>query len=222
MLGQIQKHMRTRARSGMLRAKFTAIYYTNLWGIPETRSGAGSTRRSFSVLIAAHAIAQAVREHGVRSINDIPCGDFHWMQHVLPTLGQVRYLGFDIVNSAVRRNRKRHPEHEFHVLDITADVPPPADLIFCKDLLNHLSDADVRRAISNMRRSGSKFLLASNNRVDENVPLSEMRKGSRLLDITEPPFRYPRPLWTTSDYMSFWRLADMTEKRTASAIPKAD
>ncbi len=112
----------------------------------------------------------------------------------------------------VRRNRKRGPNVEFGVLDITAEAPPAADLIFCKDLMNHLSDGDVRRAIENMRRSGSKFLLASNNCVDENIPLSRSRNGSRLIDITAPPFSYPRPLWNISDYMSLWRLQDMTER----------
>jgi len=213
MFEQLQEQLKTRMRSEILRAKFATIYYQGLWGTRESRSGAGSVRDSLWVMIAGVAIAEVVRDHGIRSISDIPCGDFNWMPDVLATLGDVRYVGFDIVNSVVRRNRKRRPDVEFHALDITADVPPATDLIFCKDLMNHLSDPDVRRAITNMRRSGSKFLLASNNCVDENVPLSQSRGGSRLIDITAPPFNYPRPLWSLSDYMSLWRLDDLIERR---------
>jgi hypothetical protein len=212
MLEQLQERLKTRARSEILRAKFAAIYYQGLWGKHESRSGAGSVRDSLSVMIAGVALAQVVRDHGIRSISDIPCGDFNWMPDVLASLGEVSYAGFDIVKTIVLRNKERRPDCEFRVLDITNDVPPAADLIFCKDLMNHLSDDDVRRAIINMRRSGSRFLLASNNCVDENIPLSHSRGGSRLIDITAPPFGYPRPLWSLSDYMSLWRLEDLTER----------
>jgi Methyltransferase domain len=212
MLEQLQERLKTRARSEILRAKFAAIYYQGLWGKHESRSGAGSVRDSLSVMIAGVALAQVVRDHGIRSISDIPCGDFNWLPDILTTLGEVCYIGFDIVDAVVRRNQKRRPDYEFRVLDITSDAPPGADLIFCKDLTNHLSDPDIRRAIANMRRSGSTFLLASNNCVDENVPLSRSRGASRLVDITAPPFKYPRPFWSMSDYMSLWRLEDLIER----------
>jgi hypothetical protein len=211
MLARWRDYVKTRAHSGLLRAKFTTIYYRGLWGAHESRSGAGSVRDSLWVMLSGEALAKAVREHAVRSISDIPCGDFNWMPEVLARLGDIRYVGFDIVEPVVRRNRKRRPDYEFEPLDITVSVPPASDLIFCKDLMNHLSDADVRLAIQNMRRSGSTYLLASNNCVDQNVPLSKSRSSSRLIDITAPPFRYPRPLWSLADYMSLWRLADLTE-----------
>ena len=47
--------------------------------------------------------------------------------------------------------------------------------------------------------------------VDENVPLPKLRGSSRLIDITAPPFLFPRPIWTVPSYISFWRLADLTE-----------
>jgi hypothetical protein len=188
------------------------VYDEQLWGDYESRSGAGSVKGSPWVNIAAEALAKAVSEHGVRSINDIPCGDFNWMPDVLDGLGQVGYIGFDIVFDALARNKERFPKYEFRVLDITTNVPPAADLIFCKDLLNHLTDADVKRAVENMRRSGSKFLLASNNPGYENTPLPETPNASRHLDITAPPFNLPPPLWTVADYMSLWRLADLTDR----------
>ena len=143
------------------------VYDGQLWGDHESRSGAGSVKGSPWVTFAAEAIRKAVSEHGVRSINDIPCGDFNWLPDVLAGLGHVRYIGFDIVFDALARSKERFPQYEFRVLDITAKIPPAADLIFCKDLLNHLTDADVKRAIANMRRSGSKSRLSTFGQVAE-------------------------------------------------------
>ncbi len=209
MLKALQEFRERRRRSAKLRARFTVVHDANLWGANETRSGWGSERGTPSVLIAELAIAKAVAEHGARSINDIPCGDFHWMPELLARLAPVSYRGFDIVKAALARNKDRNPDREFRLLDITAGIPPAADLIFCKDLFNHLGDEDVKRAIANMRRSGSTFLLASNNAGFENGPLPDTPGASRHLDITAAPFRYPSPLWTLDGYMSFWRLADM-------------
>ena len=147
----------------------------------------------------------------MQSINDIPCGDFHWMPGVLARLGPVRYRGFDIVPALVASNKAQFPDREFHALDVTSEPPPPADLIFCKDLFNHLGDRDVKRAIDNMRRSGSTFLLASNNSGYPNGPLPNVLPGSRLLDLCAAPFSFNPPLWTLDGYMCLWRLADMGE-----------
>lgn len=198
--------------------KFTTVYYSNLWGARESRSGAGSIHGSRCVTFACEALGRAVREQGVRSLHDIPCGDLYWMRDLLPRLGDVRYVGFDIVRAVVARNRRRHPQYDFHVLDVTTEVPPAADLIFCKDLFNHLTEPDVVRAIRNMQRSGSKFLLASNNPGWENTPLSLSSGMSRHIDITAPPFNYPAPLWTVSDHVSLWRLDELNQQASSFAL----
>ena len=198
-------------RSAHLRARFTRVHDENLWGSQESRSGWGSARGAPPVTIAQQAIANAVHELGVKSISDIPCGDFNWMSELLASLPPVRYCGFDIVLSILQSNKEHFPDVEFRLLDITLKVPPRADLIFCKDLLNHLRDEDVKSAVGNMRRSGSTYLLASNNSGFENVPLPDVAEGSRHLDITAPPFNFRPPLWTLDGYMSLWRLADMGE-----------
>ncbi len=212
MLRALREFRERRRRSAHLRARFTAVHDENLWGSGELRSGWGSERGTASVIVAETAIEMAVVSHGVRSIHDIPCGDFNWMPELLARLEPVAYRGFDIVKPVLARNKDRAPRFEFRVLDITTTVPPAADLIFCKDLLNHLSDEDVKRAIENIRRSGSTFLLASNNVGFENAPLADAPGASRHLDITAPPFRYRAPLWTLGGYMSFWRLAEIGER----------
>jgi hypothetical protein len=211
MLQRLRNYWSDRRRSSSLEARFTRVHDENLWGSRESRSGWGSARGTPSVIVAAEAIAKAAREHAVRSVNDIPCGDFNWMPDVLAEFPHIAYRGFDIVRAVLARNKDMHPDREFRLLDVTTEVPPRADLIVCKDLLNHLDDEDVKRAIENMRRSGSTFLLASNNPGFAHAPLPDVPGGSRHLDITAPPFNYRAPIWTVGGYMSFWRLADMGE-----------
>lgn len=192
-----------------VKGRFARYYETNYWRDPESRSGPGSRRDSGQVQDALAALTMMVCEHDVRSMADIPCGDFNWMPLFLEAWPSVDYQGFDIVPAAIADNRARHPGRRFEVLDITREVPPRVDLIFCKDLLNHLCHDDVRAALGNMRRSGSRFLIASNNFGVANVELPPLgRTNSRHLDITAPPFDAPPPIWNTH-YLGLWRLADL-------------
>ena len=198
------------------KARFSLIYRYNGWGDRESRSGPGSRRDSGCVRDTVDALDMAVRELGITSIADIPCGDFNWMPTFLARHPGIDYRGFDIVDEVVEDNRRRHPARQFEVLDIVEDVPPRADLILCKDLFNHLSYADVGRAIDNMIRSGSSYLLASNNFGAANsdfslLPFGLLVKGSRLLDITAPPLSCRQPVWSTH-YLGLWSLADMRRR----------
>lgn len=201
-------------RDPSLRDRFTRFYRTNRWGDCETRSGPGSRRDSGSVQAALEALHMTVGDHGVSSIADIPCGDFNWMPLFLNAAPSVSYRGFDIVTDLVADNRKRHPGHSFEVLDITREVPPRADLVFCKDLFNHLSNSDIRAALENMRRSDAALLLFSNNFGHANVDLPSLgRRTSRHLDISLPPLDAPPPIWKTH-YLGLWRLAEFQEIAT--------
>ncbi len=211
MLNLFREYQAKQQRKAELSRRFAAVHDENLWGSEESRSGPGSARNSPSVMCAANAIRKAVEEEGIRTMSDIPCGDFNWMPDILSTIGGLEYTGFDIVFSALHRNKARHPQYEFRVLDIVTTVPPRSDLIFCKDLLNHLKDEDVKSAVTNMKKSDSKFLLASNNPGFVNTPLPEVASGSRYLDITAPPFGYNPPMWTLEGYLSLWRLRDIGE-----------
>lgn len=72
-----------------LNTVFTAIYRTNRWGSEETRSGTGS-ERARTRRVAAE-LGRLIRDLGIRSVLDIPCGDFNWMQDV--RLDGVEVLG---------------------------------------------------------------------------------------------------------------------------------
>jgi hypothetical protein len=191
------------------KATFTYYYATNHWADPESRSGPGSRKDSGSVQHALAALSDITRRFAIRSVADIPCGDFNWIHAYLEAHPEVDYTGFDVVAALVERNRRAFPGRKFARFDIVERVPPATDLIFCKDLFNHLTSGEIVRAIANMRASGSTYLLASNNFAYPNTELIRgPRHSSRHVDLTAAPFHYPPPLWN-SHYLGLWQLASL-------------
>jgi hypothetical protein len=205
-----------RSGPGRRRAAFESIYARNAWGSDESVSGLGSEIEFTSGLRAA--LAEHLRRLGVRSMVDAPCGDFNWMSQV--DLAGVRYLGVDIVSDLIESNRKRHGRDgvEFRILDIVAEQIPRADLVLCRHCLIHLSNRDVRKAISNFRRSGSTWLLTTHS---QSVARNEdIESGSfRPINLQMSPFNLPPPEQMIRDepastgpatgFLGLWRLADL-------------
>lgn len=170
--------------------RFKYIYETNHWDEAESVSGPGSTleetepiRRELPALLA---------ELGASSLLDLPCGDFHWMQHT--DLSGVRYIGGDLVGDLIERNRAKYASDgvEFQKIDLVNDTLPAVDVILCRDCLVHLSFADAQAALSNIARSGAGWLLATSfpsvTRNDDIVT------GQwRPINLTLPPFNLPEP-----------------------------
>lgn len=147
-------------------------------GIPESVSGPGSARASICVQHVDHC-TKIIAQNGIRSIADVPCGDFKWMPLLLKEHPEIDYRGYDIVKPLITANRKAHPHRRFRVLDITKKPPERADLIFSKDLVNHLLERDVWRALANMVRSGATYLVVTSvTDAVANVDLSENVGGA--------------------------------------------
>ena len=136
---------------------FTDIYEKNLWGSKESISGSGSELKSTKLLI--QELPLLFSKFDIKSILDIPCGDFNWMKSV--DLCGASYIGADIVSPLIEQNRVKYPNTDFRVLDLTKDNLPKVDLVFVRDCLGHLSNENVLKAIDNIKKSGSKYLLAT-------------------------------------------------------------
>ena len=217
MLMSLLKHLVSTAGR---KVRFTDYYNRNHWADSESRSGAGSRRDSRQVQHALATLAAITECYAIRTIADVPCGDFNWIGAYLDAHPGVAYVGFDIVAKLVERNRRTFPARRFAELDIVTSVPPPSDLIFCKDLINHLEEGEIVQAVANMRRSRSKYLLATNN---FGIPNSRLKRGryisSRHVDLTLAPYFYDKPLWH-DHYFGLWLLADMERRPPSSWMPE--
>jgi hypothetical protein len=172
-------------------ALFAHIYRHNLWPGRQSRSGPGSDLDQTRTLIAE--LPALLRSLGVRSVLDIPCGDFHWMSRV--DLSGIDYLGADIVGTIIADNRRQYPAPDiaFRRLDVIAHPLPRADLILCRDCLVHFSFSDIDLALANMAASGSTWLLMTT--FNERSGNSDCQTGYwRPLNFEEAPFRLPAPL----------------------------
>jgi hypothetical protein len=174
-------------------ALFSHIYRHDLWPGSESRSGPGSDLEQTRTLIAE--LPALFRSLGVRSVLDIPCGDFHWMSRV--DMSGIDYLGADIVSAVVADNQRRYsaPDVAFRRLDLIADPLPRADLILCRDCLVHFSFSDIDLALVNMAASGSTWLLMTT--FNEHPGNADCQTGYwRPLNLEQAPFRLPAPLAT--------------------------
>src|SRR5271170_3765585 len=108
---------------------FAEAYNKNSWGNEESRSGRGSTELYTRRL--RQFLPPFLRMLEVKSILDAPCGDFNWMR--LVELGDILYLGGDIVPAIIDDNAQKYPEKKFVTLDILNDKMPNCDFWLCRD-----------------------------------------------------------------------------------------
>mgnify|MGYP001476487912 FL=1 len=187
--------------------RFKHIYETNHWDEAESVSGPGSTleetepiRRELPALLA---------ELGASSLLDLPCGDFHWMQHT--DLSGVRYIGGDLVGDLIERNRAKYASDgvTFQKIDLVNDTLPAVDAILCRDCLVHLSFDDAQAALANIALSGARWLLTTS--FPEVARNDDIVTGQwRPINLTLPPFNLSEPKKIIAENCAETEFADKT------------
>ncbi len=178
------------------KTQFTNIYRKGGFGPSDGLSGTGSDIVQTKVIM--QAIPDILQKYQIKSMLDIPCGDLFWMQHV--DIGSTAYTGADIVSELIKRNEIIHANSgkKFLVIDICLDPLPRVDLILCRDCFGHLKLNDAVRAVHNIKRSGSKFLLITTfPQCTKNAELG--LNFFRPLNLCIPPFYFPQPLELISE-----------------------
>jgi hypothetical protein len=176
-----------------LKHRFSQIYDKNIFGGRLSRSGEGSDLVQTAVI--RRELPGLVKELGVETLLDAPCGDWYWMQNT--TLGLKKYIGVDIVEALVAKNQSQfgNDTTSFQYANLTADTLPKVDMIFSRDCLVHLSFDDAKRILANFKESGSRYLLTTTftDRSTNNDLVG--RDGFwRPLNMQLPPFNFPPPL----------------------------
>ena len=109
-------------------------------------------------------LRDVIERHQVRTVLDVACGDWHWMQHVdLAALGVRSYIGYDINGKLIADNARRYGSaivSFVHASMLTAPLPS-ADLVIARDVLFHLNDAHIHTALAAIRASNSSLLLTT-------------------------------------------------------------
>jgi SAM-dependent methyltransferase len=197
---------------------FTEIFRSNAWNGEGSISGTGSDPAQTRKIVAE--LPGLLRHLQVRSLLDIPCGDFFWMRQV--NLAGIEYIGGDIVPDLIQSNQQyKSATVQFEVLDLLTSRLPKVDLVLCRDCLVHLSHEDAFRALHNVCSSGSELLLTTT--FPEHGRNRDICTGEwRTLNLELEPFRFPPPLamlledCTQSDEyrdksLGVWRITDVKE-----------
>ena len=187
-----------------LKSRFKAIYDTGVWQHGhDTTPGSGQG----SSLAATEALRQALpallNELNARTLLDVGCGDFSWMQHV--SIEQ-DYVGVDVVESVVDANSKLYGRagRDFKALDATSDELPDADVVLCREVMFHLSFDDMQKLLRNVLSKKRTYLIATSDRLtafNSDIPTGDFR----LLNLEISPLKFPPPDRVIDDSAVFAR-----------------
>jgi hypothetical protein len=176
-------------------------------GWPESKSGPGSTYEATESI--RQQIKKLVKEKQIKSVVDVPCGDFNWMKDIVYSFET--YTGCDIVSELIEENKKYSNQIiNFVELDVTKNQIPSADLLIVRDLIGHLSLEDGNKVIQNILNSGCKYLLSTtwynlqdknynetHKNIDNEVTLAaQWERGASAfypVNLMAAPFNFPEP-----------------------------
>ena len=152
-------------------------------------SGVGSSRAATKKIRLD--LPELLKSFNVKTLLDLPCGDYHWMQHV--DLHGIEYTGADIQEERITDNKQKYPGIHFEVLDITTSSLPKNDVVLVRDCLVHLDNKSIWKAIKNLKKSGSTYLLTTNFPLIIHSTLNKNIKtgGWRPLNFRLKPFNFP-------------------------------
>lgn len=176
-----------------LEQTFTNIFNTRSWHSKESISGNGSELVQTKQII--NELPILFKKYDIRSMLDIPCGDFNWMQHV--DQSHIHYIGADIVAPLINSNKLKYPHIDFRHLDLTKSDLPCVDLILARDVFVHMSYEMIISALENIIKSGSKYLLTTSfTGLIENKDISS--GDWRCLNLLVEPFRF-KPIYLINE-----------------------
>src|SRR5579871_6000755 len=146
---------------------FSAIYKENVWGKTEGQmfySGTGSDEE-YAVKYA-QIISEFIKQNNITSVVDLGCGDFRVGKKIIQ-LSPLKYTGIDVVQDVVDYNNANFKSEDVNFLckNIVSDKIPKAELCLIRQVLQHLSNNDIKKILRKCRTF--KYLI-----VTEHHPVS--------------------------------------------------
>ena len=177
---------------------FEEIYVGRLFGKSDSASGPGSTLEATRAI--RQSIFDVIEQFQIKSIVDVPCGDLFWLSQL--DFSRVEYTGLDIVPKLISDLKESFPSGNFRLHDATQDDLEYFDLILCRDLFVHLTNAQIVSSLELFRNSGSKYLLTTtfvNLKKNPELRVPKIGVGWRPLNLVLNPFNLGDPILTINE-----------------------
>ena len=178
------------------KAAMEQIYKMKLWGTNNASfySGFGShdTKIVTPYLEVVKSFLSSFQEPLV--VCDLGCGDFNVGKELVKYTK--KYIAVDIVSDLITYNRERFKQEnlEFYCLDIAVDNLPVGDCVLVRQVLQHLSNEEVKNVVSKL--SEFKYIVLTEHLPNGNFEANKdiiSGQGIRLkkksgVNLLLPPF----------------------------------
>jgi SAM-dependent methyltransferase len=199
---------------------FRRVYKDGLWGKDQNYpffSGSGSRGEAVSRYI--EALERFLGSFPEKlDVVDLGCGDFTVGSRIRPLCR--RYVACDVVEEMIEEHRKRFADLnvEFRSIDMTADPLPGGDVVCIRQVLQHLSNAQIAATIRKIPATYRYLVLTEHvpaepfaPNIDKPVgPHTRLNNGGPKSGVvlTEAPFNLrgeTSVLCESSDYLGIIR-----------------
>ena len=168
---------------------FRHIYLSNHWqnyfklDLQKSRSGPGSNLNYTSDM--SRELEKFFAEKNIKTILDIGCGDFIWMNLLLNKYYNYdKYLGLDIVDELIKNNNLKYSNDKisFKTFDLVKDeIPKGFDIILIRDVFIHLKNEQIVNFLNLLKNLDIKFFgVTSTPSLKKN---NELKTIGRYRDI---------------------------------------
>ncbi len=154
-------------RNTELKKIFDNIYDQRVWTNEGNGSGSGSEPQN--TINTINVLVKIIRDNNIKTMIDIPCGSCKWTRLLLEELKKqnikIKYFGFDIADEPIANaNKELESLKSYHDIeikfgDLTNIIYPKADLLLCRDVLQHLSYDNIFKIINNFSKADIKLFL---------------------------------------------------------------
>lgn len=178
------------------KAVMNQIYEQHLWGGKafDFYSGEGSHRLDIIKPYIKSVMSFLKTYDNNLTVCDLGCGDFNIGKHLVPFTST--YIGIDIVDSLIKRNQTQFKNNhlEFYCLDIAKDQLPKADCVIIRQVLQHLSNAEIQNIVTKLK-SFTYIILTEHLPSEAFVPNKDIISGQGIrlkhnsgVDLLAGPF----------------------------------
>lgn len=174
------------------------VYEMKLWGDNKTEfySGEGSHDLLITEPYIKAVTTFLMSFNKPITVCDLGCGDFNIGKQLVKYTH--KYIGIDIVTDLIAYNKEhfKNPKLDFHCLDISKDTLPTADCIIIRQVLQHLSNAEVLKVVQKLQNF--KYVIVTEHLPEGNfTPNKDIISGQGIrlkkqsgINLLAPPFNF--------------------------------